>query len=131
MKDASELKKFALAMAFFIPFVAFCLFIIGNALKPGQRIVTPEVVNAIAPTQEPIPVTVDTPKAVDAAPVAIAAQPIEVPSTIYVVKEGDTLSYIAMVFTGKPSNYKKIAADNNIDNPDLIFPGQKIKVPLE
>ena len=127
--NAVEFKKFSLTMLWFIPFVLFCLIIITNALKPGQRIVQQEVVNAVAPT--PIPITQPdvAPQLAEAAPAAVTVAAPETETTIYVVQEGDTLSYIAMLFTGKPSNYKKIAADNNIDNPDLIFPGQKLYVP--
>lgn len=45
--------------------------------------------------------------------------------TIYVVKSGDTLSRIAQKYK---TTYQKIARDNNIKNPNLIFPGQKLVV---
>lgn len=41
----------------------------------------------------------------------------------YIVKSGDTLSGIAAKFG---TNYQKIAADNGIANPNLIYPGQKL-----
>jgi hypothetical protein len=43
----------------------------------------------------------------------------------YSVRPGDTLSEITLIFTGN-LNYYRIARDNNIQNPDLIFPGDKI-----
>ena len=43
----------------------------------------------------------------------------------YTVKSGDTLSGIGSKF-GVP--YQKIAADNNISNPNLIYPGQVLKI---
>ena len=46
--------------------------------------------------------------------------------TIYTVQKGDTLSLIASRYR---TNYKKIAQYNNIKNPDLIYIGQKIKIP--
>jgi chemotaxis signal transduction protein/LysM repeat protein len=49
--------------------------------------------------------------------------------TQYVVKEGDTLWDIAARFTGNAHNYPGVAADNGIANPDLIFPGQVVKLP--
>ena len=49
--------------------------------------------------------------------------------TVYTVKSGDTLSAIAQKYYGDPMQYKKIAHYNNISNPDLIHPGQKIKIP--
>lgn len=42
------------------------------------------------------------------------------------VEWGDTLSQIALDYTGSVSNYKKLAAINNISNPNLIYVGQKI-----
>ena len=43
----------------------------------------------------------------------------------YIVKSGDTLSAIAQKYN---TTYKKIAADNNITNPNLIYPNQKLKI---
>ena len=49
--------------------------------------------------------------------------------TVYTVKSGDTLSAIAQKYYGDAMEYKKIAHYNNISNPDLIQPGQKIRIP--
>lgn len=43
----------------------------------------------------------------------------------YVVQSGDTLSAIAAKYG---TTYQKIAADNGIANPNLIFPGQRLKI---
>ena len=43
----------------------------------------------------------------------------------YIVKSGDTLSSIAAKFG---TTYQKIAKDNNISNPNLIYPGQKLVI---
>lgn len=43
----------------------------------------------------------------------------------YVVKKGDTLSSIAKEYN---TTYQKLAEDNNISNPNLIYPGQIIKI---
>jgi nucleoid-associated protein YgaU len=50
----------------------------------------------------------------------------------YVIKSGDTLSAIAQKFYGKGSEYPRIFEANRevIKNPDLIYPGQKIRIPL-
>ena len=45
--------------------------------------------------------------------------------TIYTVKSGDTLSGIAQKYK---TSYQKIASDNNIKNPNLIYPGQKLVI---
>lgn len=43
--------------------------------------------------------------------------------TIYIVKSGDTLSKIAKKYN---TTYQKIANDNHISNPNLIYPNQKL-----
>ena len=45
---------------------------------------------------------------------------------VYTVKSGDTLSEIA---ARHGADWHELARVNNIDNPDLIFPGQKIRIP--
>jgi nucleoid-associated protein YgaU len=47
---------------------------------------------------------------------------------VYKVKRGDTLWGISKRYTGSGFNYPDMAKDNEIDNPDLIFPKQKIRV---
>ena len=42
------------------------------------------------------------------------------------MKSGDTLSEIGARYG---VDYHRLAQVNNIDNPDLIFPGQKIRIP--
>ncbi len=47
----------------------------------------------------------------------------------YTVQRGDTLSAIAKRFYGHATEYRRIAAANNIANPDLIHPGQQLVIP--
>lgn len=47
----------------------------------------------------------------------------------YTIRWGDTLWDISQSFYRTPWLYKKIAARNNIKNPDLIFAGTKIFIP--
>ena len=49
----------------------------------------------------------------------------EINETIYIVKSGDTLSAIAQKYN---TTYQKIAKDNNILNPNLIYPNQKLVI---
>ncbi len=44
----------------------------------------------------------------------------------YTVVPGDTLWSIARRFTRNPFRYREIASENDVRNPDLIFPGQPL-----
>ena len=62
------------------------------------------------------------------APQPADAQPME---RTYTVKEGDSLSKIAKAVYGDVNQWKAIyqANQDTIKNPDLIFPGQVLKLP--
>lgn len=49
----------------------------------------------------------------------------------YTVREGDTLSHIAEHFYGRASRWRAIhdANRDQIENPDLIHPGQVLRIP--
>ena len=51
--------------------------------------------------------------------------------TYVTVEQGDTLPQIAADYAGGYSQYKTLAAINNISNPDLIYVGQKIYLTKE
>ncbi len=46
----------------------------------------------------------------------------------YVVQRGDTLWDLAEKYLGSGMKYSQIAQENNIPNPDLIYPGQVFKI---
>ena len=46
----------------------------------------------------------------------------------YVVQRGDTLWAIASKYLGSGTKYPQIAQENNIKNPNLIYPGQVFKI---
>ena len=52
-------------------------------------------------------------------------------STIYEVKPGDSLSKIAKAHYGKASDWQRIFEANRdiVKDPDLIKPGQRLKIP--
>lgn len=47
---------------------------------------------------------------------------------VYKFKKGDTLWGISEKYTGTGFNFPKLSEDNQIENPDLIFPRQRIEV---
>ncbi len=91
--------------------------------RTGKVAVEKQKTAARPPIRKPAPV--EPPK-----PVVAAEGPTLIPkgSKVYVVKEGDTLWAISQRFTGNPFNFPQVAKNNNIKNPDLIFPGQEIRL---
>lgn len=63
----------------------------------------------------------------------LQAPPVETKIEYYIIKKGDTLSAIAKQFLGNANAYPKIFEANRevIKDPNLIFPGQKIRIPIE
>jgi nucleoid-associated protein YgaU len=63
----------------------------------------------------------------------LQAPPVQAKVEYYIIKKGDTLSAIAKQFYGKPNDYPRIFKANRevIKDPNLIFPGQKIRIPLD
>ena len=57
--------------------------------------------------------------------------PAAAPTQTYTVKKGDSLSKIAKQVYGDAKQWPKIHEANRdiIDNPDLIHPGQVLKLP--
>ena len=52
--------------------------------------------------------------------------PVATPETVYTVQTGDTLSGIAAKYG---TTYKALAEYNGISNPNVIYTGQKIRIP--
>ena len=50
--------------------------------------------------------------------------------TFYVVRRGDSLWVISRNFKGTGFQFTAIAAANNIENPDLILPDQRLRIPV-
>ncbi len=59
--------------------------------------------------------------------------PVQAKVEYYVIKKGDTLSAIAKQFYGKANDYPRIFEANRevIKDANLIFSGQKIRIPLD
>jgi chemotaxis signal transduction protein/nucleoid-associated protein YgaU len=96
----------------------------------GVQHTTMEPVNpaTIAVVPEPQAAVVAQPEA--APPLLELVVPDDVPllEDVYIVVKGDTLWDIAKRFTGNPWACFRIAGENAIADPDLIYPGQMIKL---
>ncbi|MFL6090235.1 MAG: LysM peptidoglycan-binding domain-containing protein [Aeromicrobium sp.] len=86
---------------------------------PQPKVEVPPTPKADAPAPTP------EPPAAPAEP-AQPAQPAEPEYRTYTVKSGDTLSEIAASYG---VDWHEMARLNNLENPDLIYPGQVFKVP--
>lgn len=65
-------------------------------------------------------------------PATPASAPVAAPATTYyTIEKGDTLSKIANRFYGDPQKYHDLFDANRevIQDPDKIYPGQKIRIP--
>ncbi len=60
-------------------------------------------------------------------------EPAEAKVEFYVIQKGDTLWAISQKFLGNGSKYTRIFEDNRevIKDPNLIYPGQKIRIVLD
>lgn len=61
------------------------------------------------------------------------APPVDAKVEYYTIVSGDTLSGIAKKYLGNAMSYPKIFEANRevIKDPNLIYPGQKIRIPLD
>ena len=60
-------------------------------------------------------------------------EPAEEPVEFYTIRSGDTLSKIAKQYYGDAMKYPRIFEANRevIQDPDKIYPGQRIRIPLD
>jgi chemotaxis signal transduction protein/nucleoid-associated protein YgaU len=104
------------------------LYLTGNSHKPDAERSVKETVSS---RTEPARTGAGTTRPAEKRRVPLVLEiPADRPTAIdvYVVKKGDTLWSISERFTGNPFNYPRIAGENRIADPDLIFPGQRIKL---
>lgn len=110
-----------------------------NAIVVGQVIDLPKLPEdvALAPTVTPAPTpSPEASSSPSAAPQNTGTGEADttlwgpkITGDTYTVVEGDWLSTISARAYGDILSYNKIAQANNITNPDLIFPGQVLKLP--
>ena len=76
-------------------------------------------------------ISVSAPAASPSSAGAAPAAQQSTPSTLYTVKEGDTLSKIAKQFYGDTNRYHELFEANKpmLKDPDKIYPGQVLRVP--
>ncbi len=84
---------------------------------------TSEVISTETPTAEATP---DVTESVTTAPTTGTTTPTPVPGETYIVQAGDTLFRIAQRFS---TTVSALAQANNIVNPNLIFVGQRLRIP--
>ena len=119
-------RKHAIAVAVLViaAVIAMVLLMPKSATPPEKR---------PAPVAETAKKEPEAPSREPAAPLVLNV-PTSMPkpeTVVYVVVKGDTLWGISKRFTGNPFNYPRVAKDNSIATPDLIFPGQKIQLVQE
>ncbi len=102
------------------------------SLQAEKKGTTPAVTAPPAP-QKKAPVTAAAPVAAVKTPVVSEAKKTDVndKGVWYRIRWGDTLWGISYSFYSSPKLYAKIAKENKIKNPDLIFAETKIFIPKE
>lgn len=102
-----------------------------NAIEVGQVLQIPKLAEGVAeipsPSPDVTPAPTQEPLGTGGADTTIWGPRIT--QNTYIVVEGDWLSKIAGRAYGDIFAYKNLAKVNNIPNPDLIFPGQVLKIP--
>lgn len=90
---------------------------IDKPSQPGVNVVQPDPVEIVS-NKEALE------KAV------IADKPVQAPLyyITHIVVKGDTLWDISEKYHGDPFRYPELAADSNVKNPDLIYPGDVITI---
>lgn len=93
----------------------------GMSVAKAPEVDAPEIVmetpaEAAEPAKQSVPIVADAPKV-----------------EYYVIQSGDSLSKIAKQYYGDAMQYPRIFEANKevIEDPDKIYPGQKIRIPLD
>ncbi len=139
----NRLLKLAVLVLGIIFIALLALLIYTLFMKPTlakNRTTAPSAAVEVPKTPEPVPAPVPVvkeepavPAAAPVPPVAAAVEPVKkAPESVkYRIKWGDTLWDISKTYYRTPWLYKKIAKDNKIKNPDLIFAETYINIKSE
>lgn len=82
----------------------------------------------IIPVEDIQPVEKNIGSGINIKPEVKSPKPFKSETIIYTVVRGDTFWAIAGRFVNNPYKYTELAAQNKIINPDLIYPGNKIRI---
>ncbi len=103
-------------------------------VRVGQISITPPELAAapVAATETPaeaVEVIAESPVAASEIEEVLEQANVE----YYIIKSGDSLSKIAKKYYGNAMEYPRLFEENRevIEDPDLIYPGQKIRIPLD
>lgn len=103
----------------------------GLAEIPGQELPPPPPMPPAPPVPPaPAPAPVPTPPPTPAPQPAPAPAPQAQEYIRYTVKYGDTLWSLARDFCKDPYMYKRIAAENNLKNPNKLISGTTLIIPI-
>ena len=98
-----------------------------NSIEVGQVLDIPKLAEVEAMTSPQPSVTPEASMGTGGGDTTVWGAKID--SDTYTVVEGDWLSTISARAYGDIYAYQKIAAANNISDPNLIYPGQVLKIP--
>ena len=103
----------------------------GDCSSPAVREQAIQIAGNVAGVEKVVADDLTAPEPEPAEPEA-PAEPEE-KAEIYEIVSGDTLGGIAKKYYGKASAYMRIFEANRdiIDDPNKIYPGQKIRIPLD
>lgn len=126
-----------------LPWVLGSLIVLGAALvaglgtaylvasfrqvPPPQSLITPTPAATARPTPSPSPTEViSPPPAAPASPTATPAATPEATPLVHVVQRGESISLIAVQYD---TTVEAIVELNELQNPNLIVPGQRLLIP--
>lgn len=108
--------------------LAITLVVAVQLLKDEESVIGEPVF--VAQKKEPDAIVIDTPKLrieVHSKSIASTAQSVQ-PQFVHQVVSGDTLWNIAQTYLGDPYQFPELAKTNGIKDPDLIYPGNIVKI---
>ncbi|MCP4492289.1 MAG: LysM peptidoglycan-binding domain-containing protein [Gammaproteobacteria bacterium] len=91
--------------------------------QPGTSISTSAVAAEVPADEDMLTITIPVEEGAE-----VDAKPPTREITIYTIVRGDTFWSIADRFVNNPYKYTELAEQNRVQNPDLIYPGNTIRI---